>query len=267
MTDAVRHAAFAARMQWIEDVLASDLDAALKVLAVRIGLHKNDRTGQCDPSKAGLAAGINQSPRTVQRQRQQLRELGWISYDDNRGGRGRRTQHELTKPGHSSVSLSTPKPSRGSDTLLATEPGHSRVSLSGFTKGDTKAPKGRHPGPQRETRKPLKGDTALSPEPRTYKHRTLSAVAPAPLANGSRPLPQREAKEVKEVAAVISEEESKQVQAGFKDLAAQLKANASETGPSWSRGASQRRKTLVELTTELADEARELERKAGLHRK
>jgi len=124
----------AERFKWIEDALASDLPDELKVLAVRIGLHKNNTTGRCDPSEDGLAEGTNKDPRTVRTQRRKLRALGWINYADNRGGRGKKTQHELTKPGPSHVPLSEP------------------------AKGDVWIPKGGRVYV-------LNSDTATSPEP------------------------------------------------------------------------------------------------------
>src|SRR5262245_14542472 len=129
------------RMQWIEDVLASDLPDELKVLAARYGLHKNDHTGRCDPSEPGLAKGTNKSERTVRKQRPKLRELGWIAYADNKGGRskngeGKRTQVELTKPGHSYVPL------KGG--IKGPIPGRSYVPLAGQIKGDVSARQGGH---------------------------------------------------------------------------------------------------------------------------
>jgi hypothetical protein len=100
------------RFKWIEDVLASELDPALKVLAVRIGLHRNDRTGQCNPSAAALTQGTGNNGkwarRTVQRQLKALRARAWIAYAENRGGRRRSTQYTLTKPRHPDVALSSP---------------------------------------------------------------------------------------------------------------------------------------------------------------
>jgi Helix-turn-helix domain len=96
------------REAWIDDVLASDLPHKFKTLAVRIARYKNDRTGQCNPSVATLAQGIGQSERTVQRWLPELRQCGWIDYTDNRGGLGKSTQFNLTKPRHKCVTLSEP---------------------------------------------------------------------------------------------------------------------------------------------------------------
>src|SRR5262245_23207342 len=93
------------REEWIDEVLASDLQPKLKVLAVRIARHKNDRTGQCNPAVPTLAQGIGQHERTVQRWLPMLREVGWIDYTDNLGGQGKSTQFTLTKPRHKCVTL------------------------------------------------------------------------------------------------------------------------------------------------------------------
>jgi hypothetical protein len=115
------------RQEWIDDLLASDLDDALKVLGVRLARYRNDRTGQCNPAVATLAKGTNKSERTAQRQLRALRERGWIAFPDNRGGKGKSTQYTLTKPRHSYVTVSAPP------------------------KGDIQSTKGCHPEPQRVT--------------------------------------------------------------------------------------------------------------------
>src|SRR5262249_13832534 len=86
-----------ARFQWVADVLASKIAPALKVLCVALALHKNDATGQCNPAVDTLAKDTGNSGkwarRTVQRQLLALREIGWITYPQNAGGKGKSTQY------------------------------------------------------------------------------------------------------------------------------------------------------------------------------
>jgi hypothetical protein len=120
----------AEREEWIDDVLASDLQRALKVLAVRIARYRNDFTGQCNPSVDTLARRTGKhgkwARRTVQRQLKALRKLGWITYTDNRGGRSKSTQYTLTKPRHLDVALSSP-PNRDTQ---STKPRHTEFKTA-----------------------------------------------------------------------------------------------------------------------------------------
>jgi hypothetical protein len=47
------------RLKWIEQAMAADgLPAGEKLMLVRLGHYKNDKTGRCNPSLAGLAASL-----------------------------------------------------------------------------------------------------------------------------------------------------------------------------------------------------------------
>jgi hypothetical protein len=200
-----KHAARARRAereQWIDDLLASDLQMKLKVLGVRIARYKNDSTGQCNPSVATLAQGIGQSERTVQRWLKILRAQGWIDYTDNRGGLRKSTQFTLTKPRHKCVTVST------------------------APKGDSPATKPRQNEPERVTH-------LRHPNLRTKENlRTKDpAVARAPLADGERAHPPTFGKwsNVTSEQPVIDEAQKqvdKQVSEGLSELAARLRRNS-----------------------------------------
>src|SRR5262245_14511496 len=105
--------AFKERMQWIEalaKVPNAELDPAAKLVGIVLANYRNDHTGECYPSIAALVSSTGLSESTVRRAiYKKLRKLGWITFPDNPGGKGKSTQYTLTKPCHSRDTLSTPK--------------------------------------------------------------------------------------------------------------------------------------------------------------
>ncbi len=84
------------RLNWIEQAMAADgLPAGEKLVLVRLGHYKNDKTGRCDPSLAGLAASVGMKVRGVQKILVKLEAKGRIRR--RIGGHGPRdcTQYEL----------------------------------------------------------------------------------------------------------------------------------------------------------------------------
>jgi hypothetical protein len=90
------------RFQWMEAVLGSDLPSAEKTLAIRIALHCNDVTGQCNPSEATLAKGTGLTPRYVRILKAKLEQKRWVRHAENRGGarqgKGISNNYELLPP-------------------------------------------------------------------------------------------------------------------------------------------------------------------------
>src|SRR5690242_9007454 len=105
------------RAQWMEDVLAcSWLNHGEKLLAIRIALHFNIATHQCNPSLGTLAKGVALSERQTKRIRKSLEELHLISHAANPGG-GRNSNNyvllanpNLRAEGPAGVSPVTPLP-------------------------------------------------------------------------------------------------------------------------------------------------------------
>ena len=96
------------------------------------------------PSIATLAAKSRQSPRTVQRQLKQFRQLGWLEIIRGiEGGRAITAHYRINQRWINGDSLSS-FPDR---------------------KGDTAGKKGCQNESQRVTNRAVKGDTAMSPDP------------------------------------------------------------------------------------------------------
>lgn len=80
--------AFADRDDWLKLLLAVDSDAlssSAKVVAIRIALHHNVESGQCNPTIGRLALGTGMSESTVRRMIRELEEAGWLGVDRTRG--------------------------------------------------------------------------------------------------------------------------------------------------------------------------------------
>ncbi|UGY03263.1 helix-turn-helix domain-containing protein [Bradyrhizobium quebecense] len=94
---------FRDRDQWLELMLCSKLGCAAKIVAIRIALHHNVETGQCDPSLIGLVTSAGTSESTVKRSLRELEAAGWLQISHSRGGRslhgaGYRSSYQLTIP-------------------------------------------------------------------------------------------------------------------------------------------------------------------------
>jgi hypothetical protein len=88
---------FKDRDEWIAAMLAApDLSWRAQVIATRIALHHNVKTGQCDPSMVGLAAGCGVSENTVRSTIKVLEATGWLRVDRSRGHR--RNAFQLLAP-------------------------------------------------------------------------------------------------------------------------------------------------------------------------
>ena len=87
MTKDELHERHASRYRWMDAVLEDpELTDGAKILAVRLALTTNLKTGLCYPSVKTLAAQTNMDPRGIRGLRAQLVEKGWIRC--NSGGRG-----------------------------------------------------------------------------------------------------------------------------------------------------------------------------------
>jgi hypothetical protein len=106
---------FKDRDAWIRLLLAVDADAlscTAKIVAIRIALHHNVETEQCNPAIGKLVLGTGMSKSTVLRMLCELEREGWIGIDRSRG---RYTNSfELRAP---TVSRVTPFNSVSSDTV------------------------------------------------------------------------------------------------------------------------------------------------------
>ncbi|MET4788260.1 hypothetical protein ABIF64_000438 [Bradyrhizobium japonicum] len=79
---------FRDRDEWMRHLLAIDiatLSHGAKILAMRVALHLNVETGQCNPSMAMLAEGTGTSESTVRRMLHELEQQGWVSVDRSQG--------------------------------------------------------------------------------------------------------------------------------------------------------------------------------------
>jgi DNA-binding IscR family transcriptional regulator len=73
---------FLSRQVWIERVIArTDLSHPVKLIAVRLALHLNLKTGRCDPSYAALASGTGTNRRTAIRAAAALERAGLIAVE------------------------------------------------------------------------------------------------------------------------------------------------------------------------------------------
>ena len=74
------------RFAWIDAAMASRLKAGPKLVAVRLGLHRNDETLVCNPSVEALVRGTRLSERYVYDCLGELRDGKWIVWQENPGG-------------------------------------------------------------------------------------------------------------------------------------------------------------------------------------
>lgn len=74
------------RDRWIQALLRSDLADSVKVVAVRVALHLNFTTDQCDPSIPTIAAGVGRDQhRAIYSAISRLVAAGWITRHSTRG--------------------------------------------------------------------------------------------------------------------------------------------------------------------------------------
>jgi hypothetical protein len=79
---------FPDRDNWMRLLLADDaLSPSAKVVAQRLALHLNVKSGRCDPSLDRLAQGTGMSRSTMKRTLQDLDKAGWIGIRRSSGGR------------------------------------------------------------------------------------------------------------------------------------------------------------------------------------
>jgi hypothetical protein len=79
---------FKDRDDWIRLLLAADGDTlcpAAKIVATRIALHHNVKTGQCNPAIGDLVRGTGTSKSTILRMLRELEEKGWLAVDRSHG--------------------------------------------------------------------------------------------------------------------------------------------------------------------------------------
>ena len=87
MTEIDLQARHASRYRWMDAVLEDpELTDGAKILAIRLALTTNLKTGLCFPSVETLAFQTNMDPRSIRGLRAQLVEKGWIRCE--KGGRG-----------------------------------------------------------------------------------------------------------------------------------------------------------------------------------
>jgi hypothetical protein len=108
---------FEDRDNWMRLLLAdAKLSSSAKVVAQRLALHLNIKSGRCDPSLERLAQGSGLSRSTIKRMLHELGEAaGWIGIKRGRGGRslsGRGYCHsfELLIPASSALNRFTDEP-------------------------------------------------------------------------------------------------------------------------------------------------------------
>jgi hypothetical protein len=97
LSDDTQPRTFLERDDWMRAVCASDLPPVTARVAVRIGLHLNVTSGQCNPGIDKIATGTNISERSAYRQVAALRRAGWITIRRG-GGRERSNEYTLTYP-------------------------------------------------------------------------------------------------------------------------------------------------------------------------
>jgi hypothetical protein len=86
------------RFAWMKHVLAdADLTNGEKLVALRLALYKNLKTGRCDPSVRTIARGVSMRERNVQYILRTLEEGGWIKRRIGGGGPRDTTQYDLVR--------------------------------------------------------------------------------------------------------------------------------------------------------------------------
>lgn len=82
---------------WIEGILAdTSLIPSAKIAAMRLAIHHNSKTGQCNPTLPTLARGIGMSSRTTHTALTALRDAGYISWIAQKDGRSSYTLKRIT---------------------------------------------------------------------------------------------------------------------------------------------------------------------------
>jgi hypothetical protein len=82
------------RFFWMEQLAASDYTPFIKLVGLRIALHKNDDNGRCFAAYDKLAERVNSKPRSVKRAMAVLARDGWINIKKG-GGSGRANEYQL----------------------------------------------------------------------------------------------------------------------------------------------------------------------------
>src|SRR4051794_6021543 len=94
------------RDRWMAGVLADQtLGDGDKCLGVRICLHRNLKTGQCNPSYDRLAAGTAKTIAAIPKQIKRLEHAGWLRRNSTRGRYS--NSYELAFPGEATADRNT----------------------------------------------------------------------------------------------------------------------------------------------------------------
>jgi len=111
---------FPARDDWMKAVLASDLPDAAVRIAIRIGLHLDPKTGQCNPSYPTLAAESHIGERSTYRLVALLEHTGWLAVQRTRGRLS--NQYLLLNPANSMAGFNPANPAKSATPTLPKRP-------------------------------------------------------------------------------------------------------------------------------------------------
>src|SRR5262249_25052332 len=82
------------KVAWMEMVLAApDLTTTMKVIGIRVVLHLNAFTLQCNPSVATICRGTNLKERAVRDNLKAIRDRGYLDYPESPGGHHHETNN------------------------------------------------------------------------------------------------------------------------------------------------------------------------------
>ena len=109
---------FLERDEWLRAVLASDLPHVAARVAIRIGLHLNVASGQCNPGIDKIATGSNISERSAYRQIALLEQAGWIAIRRGGRGQGQCNQYTLIYPDRAVSGINPVYPDSGDNSTL-----------------------------------------------------------------------------------------------------------------------------------------------------
>jgi hypothetical protein len=132
---------FKERDHWMRCVLAADLPPAVRNVAVRVALHLNVGTGECDPTYATLAGELGISERTIYRLIAQLEQACWIAHEGTRGRRS--NQYVLLNPAKAMTGLNPGTATSGFDAANPVRPDNPTLTNSASNPDTTVADKKR----------------------------------------------------------------------------------------------------------------------------
>jgi hypothetical protein len=133
------------RDDWMKAILGSPEHATLKLVACRLALYVNIKTGRCDPSYRTLARDVGVSERSAMRATADLEAGSWIKVERTAGGVRAGGQR-----GNTNKFVLLPPPERVTQVCHPSEPDKGDTALSPL-RVTNPTPKGDKNGPGRVT--------------------------------------------------------------------------------------------------------------------